>query len=209
MDQRTCATCGGVLRANDNGANCSRCKYAKRPRIPCADCGGPTGWPLTDKRAPAFSRCRACQRARPAITHGKASGYGNGCRCRDCTTAHADNHREYAALVRERDGVSLSEKYGRPEHRSGWISPASRLAIYERDGWVCQLCYEPVDRDVLNGRLAPSLDHIIPRSHVLIPDDSPSNLRTAHMGCNAQRGNRVATQDSLGRKPTRDARKAA
>lgn len=209
MNQRTCATCGGELRAYDNGKECARCKYAKRPRKPCADCGGPTGWPATDKRAPAASRCRKCQRERPDLTHGSAGGYGNGCRCEACTAAHARMHREYAALVRKRDGVSLSEKYGRPEHRSGWISPADRLAIYERDGWVCQICWGPIDRSVTNGRLGATLDHIIPRSHTLIPDNSPANLRTAHMSCNAKRGNRVAPPDRRKRQPPRNAGEAA
>ena len=210
MDQHTCTTCGGGLKANDLGRECSRCKYAKRPRRPCVDCGLPTGYPLTDKRAPADARCRACRsRVASAVPCGEVSRYRQGCRCAACTEAHARRHREYASLVKARDGVSLGDKYGRPEHRSGWIPPSARLAIYERDGWVCQICQEPIDRSVTNGRLGATLDHIIPRSHTLIPDDSPANLRTAHMGCNAKRGNRVAPQDSSKRKPPRDVGKAA
>lgn len=64
-----------------------------------------------------------------------------------------------------------------------------RTAIYERDHWTCQLCMEVVDRT-----LGPSdpwgatLDHIIPRSWQLVPDDSPRNLRLAHRWCNSVRG---------------------
>lgn len=68
-------------------------------------------------------------------------------------------------------------------------TPAVRLAIYERDRWTCQLCREPVDRNVdpLDD-WAPSLDHIEPQSSALIPDHSLRNLRLAHRWCNAIRG---------------------
>lgn len=69
------------------------------------------------------------------------------------------------------------------------IRPADRLAIYERDGWVCQLCMEPVEADAdPTSDWFPSLDHIEPQSLALIPDHSPANLRTAHRWCNAVRG---------------------
>lgn len=68
-------------------------------------------------------------------------------------------------------------------------SPILRRAIYERDDWTCQLCFDPVDPDAdpLSDWF-PSLDHIVPQSHMLIPDHSPENLRTAHRWCNAVRG---------------------
>jgi 5-methylcytosine-specific restriction endonuclease McrA len=73
------------------------------------------------------------------------------------------------------------------------ISRERRLAIYERDDWTCQLCGDPVDMDADPQRddLAPSLDHIVPRSLQAIPDHSDQNLRLAHRGCNARRGARV------------------
>lgn len=75
--------------------------------------------------------------------------------------------------------------------RGGWISLERRLAIYERDGWVCQICDEPIDRnaDPITGGRAPSLDHVRPRS--LGGADDDANLRTAHRDCNAKRGARV------------------
>lgn len=69
------------------------------------------------------------------------------------------------------------------------IEPRTRRAIYERDDFTCQLCREPVDIDADPwSDWYPSLDHIVPQSHVLIPDHSPANLRTAHRWCNAIRG---------------------
>jgi hypothetical protein len=69
------------------------------------------------------------------------------------------------------------------------VPPQVRLAIYERDGWVCQLCSEAVEPDLppLNP-WAATLDHIVCQSWQLIPDHSPSNLRLAHRWCNSVRG---------------------
>jgi len=69
------------------------------------------------------------------------------------------------------------------------ISAKVRQAIYERDGWVCQLCEIPVDPEAaVNTLWSATLDHIIPQSHQLVPDHSPSNLRLAHLWCNSARG---------------------
>lgn len=91
------------------------------------------------------------------------------------------------------------------------VSPERRLAIYERDGWTCQLCGEAIDRaaDPQRDDAAPSLDHIVPRSHQLVPDHSDANLRLAHRGCNARRGARLDTLQEvrLGR-TTEPARRA-
>ena len=73
--------------------------------------------------------------------------------------------------------------------RRGWISDRDRESIYERDGHVCQLCFEPVDRFAhYLDDWSPTLDHIEPQSSSLLPDHSPENLRTAHRWCNSVRG---------------------
>ena len=103
----------------------------------------------------------------------------------------AAEQRAYAARVAEREGVSLSRKYRRAGSEDQFISRADRVAIYERDGWTCQLCLLPVDPS-LSGRdrMGATLDHVEPRSAVLVPDHSPGNLRLAHRACNSARGNR-------------------
>ena len=69
----------------------------------------------------------------------------------------------------------------------GWIRPAIRAAIYERDAYTCKLCSEPVDMkaDPQRGDWAPTLDHIVPRSKG--GTHETSNLRTAHRWCNSVR----------------------
>lgn len=72
------------------------------------------------------------------------------------------------------------------------IPPQVRAAIYERDRWICQLCNEPVDPNLpASHRWAATLDHIECQSWVLVPDNSPRNLRLAHRMCNSLRGDRA------------------
>lgn len=67
------------------------------------------------------------------------------------------------------------------------ISPAGRLAIYERDNWTCQICTEPVDPlELKNSTWDATLDHVIPRRKG--GTDDPNNLRLAHRWCNSVRG---------------------
>lgn len=62
--------------------------------------------------------------------------------------------------------------------------------IFDRDRWICQLCFEPVDSTTkAPDRMSPSLDHIVPVS--LGGNHTRDNVRLAHYGCNASRGNRV------------------
>lgn len=77
------------------------------------------------------------------------------------------------------------------------IRPADRLAIYERDGWVCGFCSGVVESTTKHpDPWAPSLDHIIPRSKG--GSDEADNLRLVHRYCNGVRSDRDAlTLDEL------------
>ena len=73
------------------------------------------------------------------------------------------------------------------------IPDHERLAICERDNWTCQLCNEPVDRELPpSHRWAPTLDHVVPQSHQLFPDHTAANLQLAHRMCNSLKGDRTA-----------------
>lgn len=66
------------------------------------------------------------------------------------------------------------------------ISGRRRKAIFERDGWVCQLCLKPVDRSLPSGDPgAPTIDHVVPVA--LGGDHADDNLRLAHRWCNNSR----------------------
>lgn len=79
---------------------------------------------------------------------------------------------------------------------SWYVSEADRLAIYERDGWDCQICLQPVDRDShFLSDWYPTLDHIVPQS--VRADHSPENLRLCCRYCNLARGDRPVSDDHL------------
>jgi len=148
---------------------------------------------------PAHNACRSA--AGGLRTHG-TSGYQGGCRCSVCKAGQAAKMRAYAQSVREEHGVNPSTLQRRqfkaangywPQITgSDWIDPKVRHSLYERDNWTCHLCSKPIDRAAhWNSDYAPSLDHIVPRSAMLIPDHSPANLLTAHRVCNSLRGDAI------------------
>lgn len=96
-------------------------------------------------------------------------------------------------FVRKGDSSAYcSSKCSSRKPKQKWIGKARRLSIYARDGWICQICKRSVDPAApANTPFAASLDHIEPRSLVLIPDHSDRNLRLAHMICNTRRGNSI------------------
>lgn len=139
-------------------------------------------------RHPDKGRPVTCNECRVRLSCGSASGYKNGCRCQACKDAVAAVQREFTRKYFEEHGVSYRWRNGREGSYTGIpISRTDRFAIYERDEWTCQLCFEPVYWNALEFRDQPSLDHIIPQSMTAEPDHSPSNLRLAHVGCNARR----------------------
>lgn len=79
----------------------------------------------------------------------------------------------------------------RAAHRGADGNRIDPLDVFNRDGWICQLCAAPVLPFVRwpHPRSA-SIDHIVPVSrggpHV------ESNLQLAHLGCNSAKRDRVA-----------------
>lgn len=148
---------------------------------------------------PAHNACRKNSKA--IATHGE-TGYRYGCRCATCKAGQATRMRAYAQSVRDEHGVNpatlrrrqfkVVNGYWPQRTGSDWIDPKVRRSLYERDNWTCHLCSEPIDRDAhWNDDYAPSLDHLIPRSAMLVPDHSADNLLTAHRLCNSLRGDAI------------------
>ena len=59
-----------------------------------------------------------------------------------------------------------------------------RLYVFERDGYVCRYCFEPVAE--------PHCDHIVPISRG--GSNHPSNLATACQRCNLEKGQRTVEE---------------
>lgn len=71
------------------------------------------------------------------------------------------------------------------------LTPAERLAVFERDDWTCQLCGEAIPQGLSYPHaLYPSIDHRIPLA--LGGERAESNWQAAHFRCNSVKQHRIA-----------------
>ena len=90
--------------------------------------------------------------------------------------ANPDQIRRYA---RERAALK----------RSVLVESFDESEIFDRDGWICQLCSEPVDpSEGPRSSRSKSLDHIVPLTKGGL--HTRENSQLAHLGCNSAKGNR-------------------
>lgn len=74
--------------------------------------------------------------------------------------------------------------------RSGAHAPYIDREIFERDGWMCWLCNEPVDPTLSRrAKRGATIDHVVPLSKG--GADVPENVRLAHMQCNREKSTRI------------------
>ena len=68
-----------------------------------------------------------------------------------------------------------------------YVEPVNDLQVFERDHWICQLCGEPVDRNLQwPDPQSPSLDHILPIVKGGL--HKYANTQCAHLQCNLRKG---------------------
>ena len=72
--------------------------------------------------------------------------------------------------------------------KTGQFETVDPNRVAYRDGWVCQICGEPVDPTLAQMNLpdAPSIDHVHPLSRG--GEHTYANVRLAHRRCNTKRG---------------------
>ena len=206
MHDLQCDRCGEKFQSKNSGrkycsTNCqnSAREYKSRKTGPtCAGCGVRMyrGKGVLPQGQATCQKCRKSGLGPIPDKHGTVRYFNLGCRCEFCAAAKREANMAYKARVKAEHGVNPSTLYRRRyRERTGvryrmapsdWIDPKLRVEIYERDGWVCHLCDDPVDRVAdFNDDLAPSLDHLKPRSKG--GSDDPDNLATAHRLCNSRR----------------------
>lgn len=65
----------------------------------------------------------------------------------------------------------------------------TRWQIFDRDGWVCQICQEPVDASLkFPDPMSITEDHIVAVMHPEFPGHLWTNVQTAHLVCNERKG---------------------
>ncbi|RYE42573.1 MAG: HNH endonuclease [Hyphomicrobiales bacterium] len=173
MGARACSECGtSIDHLVAHAKFCSSaCKEWNR-RVPCDTCGDLT-WPSRTRPSPT---CQPCRRARPAYRDKSLIG---ATETHTCATCGEEWQRKRARGQRPAHCPSCRRSFGRD-----FVPQKQRLAIYERDLWICGICFEPVDAALAgtDSHWRPSLDHIVPRAKG--GTHEPSNLRLAHLWCN-------------------------
>lgn len=148
--------------------------------------------------------CRRCGKSKSIIefssSEGDRIGFCKPCYANARASIYAHGRARADAIWRERHGterpagtshydqdpaeVLRAPKRRRAERlREAKRVPIDREAIFERDGWLCGICGEPVEAS------DATLDHIVPIS--LGGADQPSNVRLAHSTCNSRRGDGI------------------
>ena len=151
------------------------CKPGARAKIAAVNC----------------SVCSVCFIARGkllgAVTRGQLVQCSAECK-RDHKNAQS---RQYwpKAYQRDRDSHFASAQRRRAAQRGATVEYFKNTEIFERDGWACQLCGLPIDRDARKpDPLSVSLDHIVPIS--LGGAHSRANTQCAHLSCNVRKSNK-------------------
>jgi 5-methylcytosine-specific restriction endonuclease McrA len=95
----------------------------------------------------------------------------------------------------------LTKAKYRASKKAAFVAPVSPRKIFERDKWICQLCWKPVKRDAVAPHpLAPVPDHIVPLEPIKGEPrgtHEPANVQCAHFLCNSRKGNRGGGEQLL------------
>jgi 5-methylcytosine-specific restriction endonuclease McrA len=102
--------------------------------------------------------------------------------CKDCLKSQNYERRKIKNRERQRRIVVAAKEL------------IVREVILERDNWTCQICKEPVARDMQWPHpLCATLDHIVPVSKG--GSHTYDNLQCAHNKCNQQKGDKLCHID--------------
>lgn len=93
-------------------------------------------------------------------------------------------------LVRERrwkkknpEKARIAQERYKMQKKSAFVEDVDKIKVFESNGWVCQLCYKPVDKELpWPHPYSKSLDHIRPLSKGGM--HSYANVQLAHLRCN-------------------------
>jgi 5-methylcytosine-specific restriction endonuclease McrA len=209
-----CADCGGVVVGGKAGAvplRCTDCKrkhhaaYMRARHVPveqfrvCVDCGDEYPAPGRDTKSLRCLPCRKAARAEQrqvwAGVNPEKRNHGDPAKAityvRNWQVANPEKVRQIKRKWYEanKDKVKAYKHRRRVLARDVAADHFVALDIFERDGWICQICGLHLDPEVkFPSNDSPSIDHIIPialgGTHTL------ANVQAACMGCNRRKGGR-------------------
>lgn len=166
----------------------------------CIDCGAPLD--RRGRRGPLPKRCEACAKA----ARSARQSAGNEQRAAAQRRRYADGYRPPRRIPSEAEREAARQRVAQwrtenPERvrlnnsAQGLVARARArgaviveafpaVEIFERDGYVCQLCDLPTEPG--SKMFQPSVDHRIPIARG--GEHSRANAQTAHLICNIRKG---------------------
>lgn len=173
-ERKICCLCGGVFFAIKSHARfcsascCGKVRYQSLAfSHKCVECGSN----FTSKHRKASVCGPECGLAR------SVKGGQKGASVHSFQRIHPSRAYAYKLYYdRRRDLLAMqpSERYSDEE-------------IFDRDGWVCGICEEPVDRSLkFPDKRSACIDHIKPI--IAGGNDLRTNVQCAHFDCNSSKG---------------------
>jgi 5-methylcytosine-specific restriction endonuclease McrA len=181
----TCERCDGAVASGGRGAvprfceTCRKARHAARVRATnalarpvqvrtCQSCGSDYPAPGRDTKS---LRCPPCRPSARRVTKG--------------TWAQANTDRTSESKARWRD-ANMAAVRATKRARHEVVALGERFdprEIFQRDWWICQLCFKPVDSRLAHPDYwSASLDHVIPLARG--GAHTRSNTQLAHLHCN-------------------------
>jgi 5-methylcytosine-specific restriction endonuclease McrA len=163
---KTCSVCGNSLSVDE---------FYKNPRSQDGlryDCKTCIRTAEAQHREEHREVINAARRARYASNPVRERTRSNAWKRNHPEASRGDNHRRRVAL------------------HSGIVEKFIDTEIFERDDYICQICFEPIYPFLRwPDPLAASLDHIIPISKG--GNHTRDNAQVSHLRCNLVKGDRV------------------
>lgn len=186
----TCVVCGTEWMAD--------CKAKSRPVSYCSGAcrsfglHGPKSTPVPDTHpsrstpVPKTHGARKRKDPRPRFLAGRCAHCGAWFVAdRLAFSSHADRSCSHRCTRR------LAEAKRRATERGAYVEQVDRFEIFQRDGWMCMLCGDPLHRDeVAPHPWSPSIDHVIPLARG--GTHERANVQAAHFWCNSVKGDRTS-----------------
>lgn len=196
-----CDRCGDwveILKDRQPGpVRCHACRRAEPVHrgtslarvILCAICSQQ----IVGGQARPGARHRECMKAETAarVKATRRGGYSFACERCGKVCERSGHSGPMAKWCSNKCAVGASWTRRHMRERDAFVEDVPPYLVFERDGFVCQLCGEQLDMLAkVPELLAPTIDHVVPLSRG--GKHEMSNAQSAHYSCNARKGDRVA-----------------
>lgn len=184
-----------------DGITAARADVSQERQSMCVQCGAEFRYPNVGGRFRRLcsGECKAVRKDRRLVEF-NCVGCGNSffpryaSKARYCSPeCYGDQQADIQAHRRvwatKAEGRAHARHTRRARRQGDGFERFDRREIYERDGWVCGICSEPVDPALKYPDLmSASLDHVTPLA--LGGQHSRANVQCAHFICNSRKTHR-------------------